>query len=47
MSGVPRYRCLDFEISPSLSSAAASRRRGIGVSGGSTSLYAGTGAQGG
>jgi hypothetical protein len=43
----PRYRCIDFEISPSLSSAVAPRRRGIGASGSSTSLYAGINAQGG
>jgi hypothetical protein len=48
----PRAGCLDiaalvFENPPSLSSAAAPRRRGTGASGGSTSLHPGTGAQGG
>jgi hypothetical protein len=36
-----------FKNSPSLSSAADSRRRSSGASGDSTSLYPGTGAQGG
>jgi hypothetical protein len=47
MRGVSRYRRIGFENSPSLSSAAAPRRRGTGLSGGSTSLHPGTGAQGG
>jgi hypothetical protein len=40
-------RCIGFENLTSPSSVAAPRRRGIGASGGSASLYSGTGAQGG
>jgi hypothetical protein len=40
-------RCIGFENLTSLSSVAALRRRGTGASGGATSLYAGTDAQGG
>jgi hypothetical protein len=44
---VPRYRCIGFENSPSLSSVAAPMRRGTGTSGGSTSLHPETDTQGG